>query len=973
MATPATNSRRLTLPAVLVAFFVSQLHAQVPEPETVFYGRVVNRTSGQELQVNSGTLSFTITGVGVVPLVVTTELQPYSGGKFSYVIRVPHQAKSSDLAVENGRLPLLTADTGYDSSTITVDGQTARPLGTATAEFIASQARRGGVHRLDLELFNTLEDTDRDGIPDWWEDLYGLDKQDRSDALQRWGSGAYTYFDAFRLGLDPSANDSIPKLLTTEVTVLEKGSTGLLLRAQASGLAPAQISYSVTRLPEGGDLVLRNARPDPKRPHRLMRAGDSFTQADVDAGLLEFVHRESSVAMTRLELAISTRNTAVAPVEGSVQFNVFRLDAADGLAGQAALSAVDSGAEKPASSAADMWRKRATKAFESEWTGGRRQQDWIAATLLSRWFDFTVWEGTRELPVMNLRVPSAGMTSQQYDALYVRPFGKARRHVLFGGGASVRLDGGMSDDILIAGSGETTVKGNAGADIFVGSEGTLIVEDFKPAEGDFIDISPLLKGWTGPFGNKVNVSFNAGNTWLRIPLSASAEAAVVLKGLNISAERLESMRKRRQIFSGQQVESSEIANAAPVANPDEGYVTAGQMTTLPVLANDTDPDGDALAIKSATQGTYGTVQVVDDVIVYNPGPAFSGSDEFTYTVVDGIGGFADGVVRICYPFPAAAGKYVSLVSASDGTPMGQLVVTVQRGGKFTVSFRSGRAVWSGRGEFDVAGAATVSLRSGRQSVQISLSLDLQDDDHPLVATVTGDAGSGTTAQTLVSAASSLLRSVPRRFNIAGVVSGVTDYSGYGAVTVAISASYSATLAGRMPDGTPFTATAVQDKLGGVSWSASLYKGGGWATGILSLNPTGSTATMRWFRPAIAGQDAFSKELVSQISPYQAPSVASVSALDFTDLTARNATLQVDGGGLSAPVSATAVFADRDKIKAGDPFRTLVLNRLNGVLTGSVTVDGKARPVFGIILQNSNTGFGLVQNPASSGTFKLLPQ
>ncbi len=75
----------------------------------------------------------------------------------------------------------------------------------------------------------------------------------------------------------------------------------------------------------------------------------------------------------------------------------------------------------------------------------------------------------------------------------------------------------------------------------------------------------------------------------------------------------------------------------PVANPDFATAyAAGPPVAIPVLANDTDADGDALTVTSATHGAHGTVTVLSDgTIQYLPAADFTGLDTFTYVVSDG--------------------------------------------------------------------------------------------------------------------------------------------------------------------------------------------------------------------------------------------------------------------------------------------------------------------------------------------------
>jgi len=88
-------------------------------------------------------------------------------------------------------------------------------------------------------------------------------------------------------------------------------------------------------------------------------------------------------------------------------------------------------------------------------------------------------------------------------------------------------------------------------------------------------------------------------------------------------------------------------NHAPVANADTVYVAAGSAVTVSVLANDSDPDGDKLVVKSVTNGAFGTaVLQTDGTILYTPGPNFTGSDSFSYTAADPAGLTSNASVQV---------------------------------------------------------------------------------------------------------------------------------------------------------------------------------------------------------------------------------------------------------------------------------------------------------------------------------------
>lgn len=99
-------------------------------------------------------------------------------------------------------------------------------------------------------------------------------------------------------------------------------------------------------------------------------------------------------------------------------------------------------------------------------------------------------------------------------------------------------------------------------------------------------------------------------------------------------------------------------NDPPVARPDTAAASVGQPETVAVLGNDSDVDGDALAIVSfdlvtALGGTVvldtrGTSDPSDDRLVYTSSLFWNTAinDTFAYVVGDGRGGLATAVVTI---------------------------------------------------------------------------------------------------------------------------------------------------------------------------------------------------------------------------------------------------------------------------------------------------------------------------------------
>ncbi len=79
-------------------------------------------------------------------------------------------------------------------------------------------------------------------------------------------------------------------------------------------------------------------------------------------------------------------------------------------------------------------------------------------------------------------------------------------------------------------------------------------------------------------------------------------------------------------------------NAAPIARSDSAVAPYQTAILIDVLANDSDPDADALSLLAVGVPAQGTATIVGNQIQYVPAAGFSGVDQFSYTVGDGHGG-----------------------------------------------------------------------------------------------------------------------------------------------------------------------------------------------------------------------------------------------------------------------------------------------------------------------------------------------
>ncbi len=80
---------------------------------------------------------------------------------------------------------------------------------------------------------------------------------------------------------------------------------------------------------------------------------------------------------------------------------------------------------------------------------------------------------------------------------------------------------------------------------------------------------------------------------------------------------------------------SDDNNEAPVPSADSAVTLNGDAVSIDVLANDTDPEGDALTISAVGTPDVGEAAIVNNEIVYTPTALAMGEVSFSYDVTDG--------------------------------------------------------------------------------------------------------------------------------------------------------------------------------------------------------------------------------------------------------------------------------------------------------------------------------------------------
>lgn len=95
----------------------------------------------------------------------------------------------------------------------------------------------------------------------------------------------------------------------------------------------------------------------------------------------------------------------------------------------------------------------------------------------------------------------------------------------------------------------------------------------------------------------------------------------------------------------------DAATAPPFAVADTVNVAQGNVATFDAVANDIDATPASLIIQSITQPAHGTVSQSGRNLTYTPTPGYSGSDSFTYTILNGLNLTATATVSVSVTSP----------------------------------------------------------------------------------------------------------------------------------------------------------------------------------------------------------------------------------------------------------------------------------------------------------------------------------
>ncbi|WP_268968520.1 Hint domain-containing protein [Palleronia pontilimi] len=220
----------------------------------------------------------------------------------------------------------------------------------------------------------------------------------------------------------------------------------------------------------------------------------------------------------------------------------------------------------------------------------------------------------------------------------------AGNDVLIGGKGDDSAEGGAGDDTIEGGDGDDTLKGGDGTDVLDGGEGKDHI--FGGADADTIlggTDGDIIDGGAGGFSDDPLLNTDDDTLDLRgvgnfkiIDETPDGNG----NGFNGTVVLLDADGNETGRFDYFEIENFLGRVEAPIANDDSATTDEDTpLSNIDVLGNDSDPDGDALALKViAATAENGTVAInADGTLTYTPDADFNGEDTITYTIEDADG------------------------------------------------------------------------------------------------------------------------------------------------------------------------------------------------------------------------------------------------------------------------------------------------------------------------------------------------
>ncbi len=183
-----------------------------------------------------------------------------------------------------------------------------------------------------------------------------------------------------------------------------------------------------------------------------------------------------------------------------------------------------------------------------------------------------------------------------------------------------------------------------------------------------------------------------------------------------------------------------VVNSRPTAVDDTATVVEDTAALIAVLANDSDPNADPLFIAGVGTPLHGTASIESSQIRYTPSTNYQGSDQFTYTIGDGVNPPVVATVTVTVagvndPPTSTAPDSVISEGATPGTSVAAVSAADADGDRLSYAITSGDA--TGVFTIDAAGVIRVAGPLDRETTPgYSLGVRIADPTTAIALAVT---------------------------------------------------------------------------------------------------------------------------------------------------------------------------------------------------------------------------------------------
>ena len=431
------------------------------------------------------------------------------------------------------------------------------------------------------------------------------------------------------------------------------------------------------------------------------------------------------------------------------------------------------------------------------------------------------------------------------------------------------------------------------------------------------------------------------------------------------------------------------SNHEPIAHADTASILADEVANVAVLANDTDPDGDTISLTSVGAAAHGIAAVVGAQVSYTPDSGFVGTDTFSYSIADGRGGSATGIVAVTIrPLVTllADGTYESLVRNEAGEVEGSIRATVTTAGAVSGTLKLGTISYAWTGAIDASLSVTAMIETADGASGLTLHFVPNESAESLLITGTLTLP-GQTPWVLDGGekfATEGLGALVGKYTVSLAPTALTGPGGCGWFTFSLDRSGSLAANGKASDGTTVAGATNVRRDGSVVLYLPMYSGGGYFSGRIHFRATAtadSDGVIEWKKPARPSglyPTGFAVSLAAEGS-FFTPRPAGVQTLVHSTPSAAKAEFYISGGNFEAtPISRLFAVSMNDvatplPVTADAPIVTLT--RKNGVVSGTFRDPNNLsiiRNFSGVMLQKSNRACGFQIGSTLSGNFEWRP-